>query len=96
MKRRIILFLVAHSVLFGVGSMLYGVAKIAMAEEPKQMSVEIDLPNAVALTAPDMATRNLGYRACGLGGIFLFAAGALYMFSAGTSRETRGGGGRQT
>jgi hypothetical protein len=64
--------------LFGIGSLLYGLAKIDQAEQPRQLPVEVELPNAVALTAPDMSTRRLGYRACELGVVSLFAAGTLF------------------
>lgn len=90
-RRRVILSLALVTALFGVGSLIYGFAKIAMAEEPREMSVEIDLPNAVALTAPDTRARSLGYRACGLGGICLFAAAALYALNLGASSNSHRG-----
>lgn len=87
-RRRILLSLAVITALFGGGSVLYGFAKIAMSNEPKQMSVEIGLPNAVALTAPDTRARSFGYRACGIGGICLFAAATLYALSTRVSRNS--------
>jgi hypothetical protein len=72
--------------LFGAISLIYGFAKIAMAEEPRRLPVEISVPNAVALTATDSRARDFGYQACGLGAICIFIAATVYSLNMGQSR----------
>lgn len=90
-RRGIFLSVAILTALFGVGSLLYGLAKVALAAESKPMAVEIELPGAVAMAPPDEASRTLGYRACGLGAVCLVAAAILFLFNPGGASNVRRG-----
>ena len=87
-QRQVLLSSAFFIALLGGCALLYGFAKIALAEEPRRMTVDIELPNTVALTPPDVRGRILGYRACGVGGLFLFIAAGIYAMNMGVSSSS--------
>lgn len=79
----------ALACVLGLVLLVYGLAKIATAEESKPVPVQVDLPGVAAGTAPDRETRSLGIRALAAGGVVLFAGGVGFVLSYRRERGTR-------
>lgn len=62
-------------------ALMYGFAKVAMAEESKPVPVQVDLPGVTVGTPPDEAMRSVGLRALAVGTIGLFVSGCGLVYS---------------
>lgn len=63
-------------------ALLYGFAKVAMAEESKPVPVQVDLPGVTVGTASDEGMRSVGVRALTAGTVGLFVSGCGLVYSS--------------
>jgi hypothetical protein len=80
---RIFLFAVSTLLgVFGLGAILYGLAKVATAEPKQRTDVVVSTQDKslVAIDPADPALREFGFKACGVGAVCLFVSAAGILF----------------